>query len=207
MLYRLVLVACRTFITEPVRQLYPMSALVLTIATVNAITRPYKDQRANITATLSYIANLCIAVLNLVKAHLVAFGCDTNCSFRDTVAQYKDSFENVLFMYASIVATSIWFIYTIVQKILPNRKKNSQMLSKDGDFTDAWLLTGTRVLSPIIFHVLLGGTPGTACVWREGCGRCGHCVSCSHAGELSSTYIILRIIFTWDSFIFLYLSI
>ena len=119
MLYRLALVACRTFITEPVTRLYPMGALVLVMAVANAFIKPYKYQKANITATLSYVANLCIAGLNLVKAHLVAFGCDTNCQFRDTVVQYMDTFENVLLLYAPIAAIGLWILYTVVKLILP----------------------------------------------------------------------------------------
>ena len=122
MLYRLALVACRTFITEPVTRLYPMSALVLTMAVANAFIKPYKDQRANITATFSYIANLCIAGLNLVKANYVTFGCDTNCQFRDKVIQYMDTFDNVLLLYAPIAAIGLFVLYTVVQKILPKRK-------------------------------------------------------------------------------------
>ena len=121
-IYRVALVACKTFIIEPVKRLYIMSAMVLVMAVVNAIAQPYKDQRANTTATVSYIANLCIAGLNLVKAHLVSFGCDTNCQYRDAVFQYLGLFEKVLLFYAPLVAIGFFGVYTGVQKFLKKRK-------------------------------------------------------------------------------------
>ena len=99
-IYRVALVACKTFITEPVNRLYPMSTLVLAMTAANAIMRPCKDKRANTTATLSYIANLCIGGLNLVKAHLVVYGCDTSCVHRDTVIKYMGTIKNALLTYA-----------------------------------------------------------------------------------------------------------
>ena len=99
-----------------------MSALVLAMAVVNAIVKPYKDQRANTTATVSYIANLCIAGLSLVKAHLVAFGCDTNCQYRDAVFQYLGLFEKVLLFYAPLGAIGLLVIYTGVQKFIKKGK-------------------------------------------------------------------------------------
>ena len=122
MLYRLALVACRTFITEPVKRLYPMSALVLAMTAANAIMRPYKDQRANITATLSYIANLCIAGLNLVKAHLVAYGCDTSCDHRDSVIKYMGTIENALLLYAPFAAVGLLVVYQGLQKLVAKCK-------------------------------------------------------------------------------------
>ena len=117
MLYRLVLVACGTFITESVTRLYPMCALVLIMAAANAIIKPYKDQRANTTATLSYIANLCIGGFNLVKANYATFGCDTNCEFRVKIIQYMDTVENVLLLYAPLAAILLWVVYRGFQKI------------------------------------------------------------------------------------------
>ena len=121
-IYRVALVACRTFIIEPVKRLYVITALVLAMTVVNSLVKPYKDQRANTTANLSYVANLCIAALNLVKAHLVAFGCDTNCQFRDKVLQYMDTVEDVLLMYAPVAAVGLGLIYKGFQKIFKKRK-------------------------------------------------------------------------------------
>ena len=121
-LYRVSLVACRTFVNEPLTRLYAMSALVLAMAVVNAIMKPYNEQRANTTANLSYIANLCIAAVNLVKAHLVAFGCDTNCLFRNIVVRHMGTFENVLVLYIPLAAIGLWAVYRALQKIIKKRK-------------------------------------------------------------------------------------
>ena len=121
-IYRLILVTCRTFITEPVTRLYPMSALVVAITAANAIIRPYKDQRANKTATLSYIANLCLAGLNLIKAHLAAYGCDTSCHHRDTVIRYIGIFEGVLLIYVPFVAIGFWAVCAGLQKCFKKQK-------------------------------------------------------------------------------------
>ena len=122
MLYRLALVACRTFITEPVKRLYAMSALVLAMTAANAFIKPYKDQKANITATISYIANLCIAGLNLVKANYVAYGCNTGCDDRDKVIEHMVTFENALLLYAPFTAIGLWVVYKGIQRVVEKCK-------------------------------------------------------------------------------------
>ena len=121
-IYRVALVACRTFITEPVAKLYAMSALVVIMTALNAMIKPYKDKRANMTATLSYIANLCIAGISLVKAHLVAFGCNTNCQYRDTVVAYMGTVEDAFLLYAPFVALGLWVACMGLQKCLNKHK-------------------------------------------------------------------------------------
>ena len=88
----------------------------------NAMTKPYKDERANRTATLSYLANICLAALNLVKANYVAFGCDTDCQFRDTVIQYMGIFEEALLLYVPLVTIVLWFLCSRLQKCLRKGK-------------------------------------------------------------------------------------
>ena len=122
-IYRVILVGCRTFITEPVTRLYAMSALVTMMTALNAFIKPYKEQRANTTATLSYLANLLIAMINIVKAHLVNYGCDTNCDHRDTVVKYLGTVEDVLLLYVPLVAMGLWVIETGFQKCLKKCKK------------------------------------------------------------------------------------
>ena len=122
-IYRVILVGCRTFITEPVTRLYAMSALVTMMTALNAFIKPYKEQRANTTATLSYLANLLIAMISIGKAHLVNYGCDTSCDHRDTVVKYMDTVEDVLLLYVSLVAMGLWVIQTGFQKCLKKCKK------------------------------------------------------------------------------------
>ena len=122
-IYRVVLVGCRTFITEPVTRLYVMSALVIMMTALNAFIKPYKEQRANTTATMSYIATLLIAIINIGKAHLVKYGCDTSCDHRDTVVRYMGTVEDVLLLYVPVVAMGLWVIQTSFQKCLKKCKK------------------------------------------------------------------------------------
>ena len=122
-IYRVILVGCRTFITEPVTRLYAMSALVTMMTALNAFIKPYKEQRANTTATLSYLANLLIAMISIGKAHLVNYGCDTSCDHRDTVVRYMSTVEDVLLLYVPLVAMGLWAIQTGFQKCLRKCKK------------------------------------------------------------------------------------
>ena len=122
-IYRVVLVGCRTFITEPVTRLYVMTALVIIITTLKGFIKPYKEQRANTTATLSYIATLLIAMINIGKAHLVNYGCDTSCDHRDTVVRYMGTVEDVLLLYVPVVAMGLWVIQTGLKKCLKKCKK------------------------------------------------------------------------------------
>ena len=122
-IYRVILVGCRTFITEPVTRLYAMSALVTMMTALNAFIKPYKEQRANTTATLSYLANLLIAMISIGKAHLVNYGCDTSCDHRDTVVKYMGTIEDVLLLYVPLVAMGLWIIQTGFQKCLKKCKK------------------------------------------------------------------------------------
>ena len=121
-IYRVALVACIRFITEPVAKLYAMSSLVMILTALNAVIKPYKDKRANMTATLSYIVNLCIAGISLVKAHLVAFGCNTNCQYRDTVVTYMGTVEDAFLLYAPFVALGLWVACKGLQKCVKKHK-------------------------------------------------------------------------------------
>ena len=121
-IYRVALVACSTFITVPISRLYAMGALVMTMAVANAIIQPYKDQTANRTATLSYMTNLCITGLSLVKVHLVAFGCDTSCQHRDTGVHYMNTFEDILLLYAPLAVIVLWVVNKGLQKCLKKCK-------------------------------------------------------------------------------------
>ena len=82
-LYRVALVACNTFITKPISRLCVMTLVLIVVTIFNTFVKPYNDYKANLTASFSYAANLCLAVLNVLKAGLVTFDCKSNCSFQD----------------------------------------------------------------------------------------------------------------------------
>ena len=123
-LYRVALVACNTFIVEPISRLCLMTLVLIIVATINTFVKPYNDNKANLTASLSYAANLCLAMLNLFKTGLVTFDCKSNCSFQRTVLWYFDLTENVLLSYIPCVVIAVWFVYTVVQKCGPKSKKD-----------------------------------------------------------------------------------
>ena len=123
-LYRVVLVACNTFITEPISRLCLMTLILIIVTVVNTFVKPYNDYKANLTASLSYAANLCLAMLNLFKTGLVTFDCKSNCSFQRTVLWYFDLIENVLLSYIPCGVTASLFLYTIVQKYSLKNKKD-----------------------------------------------------------------------------------
>ena len=77
-LYRTILVACNTYITEPLTRIYFMSLMLLIIAVLNAVVKPYKQNTTNSVAVLSYAANLCIAMVNIGKSYMMTFGVATN---------------------------------------------------------------------------------------------------------------------------------
>ena len=95
-LYRVLLVICNTYITNPMTRLTIMTTILVHITVANILIKPYKDRRANQTASVSYIANICIAIINLCKTLLVTFGCETNCFLRATILHYMETIEDVV---------------------------------------------------------------------------------------------------------------
>ena len=86
-LYRLLLV-CNTYIIEPIPRLSVMISILFCVTICNVFVKPDKNHKANRTATLSYIANLCIAIVNFLKAGLVTFDCKTNCFYKTKLMYY-----------------------------------------------------------------------------------------------------------------------
>ena len=121
-LYRVVLVACNTYITDPLWRLWIMIIVLLVLAILNTIVKPYKDNRANITSILSYNANLCIAIINISKTTLATFDCKTNCSLKRTLFWYFNFCENTLLIYVPVAAFVCWVIFSIVKKIASKLK-------------------------------------------------------------------------------------
>ena len=123
-LYRVVLVACNTFITEPLYRLCLMTLVLIVVTVVNSFVKPYNDSKANFTASLSYAANLCLALLNIVRSVMITFDCKSNSSLQATVLWYFDLTENVLLSYIPCVVIAAWFVYTVAQKFSPKNKKD-----------------------------------------------------------------------------------
>ncbi len=127
-LYRVFLVACRTYISEPVSRVYVMTSVLLVVTIANIFLRPYKESKANKTATISYAATLCIAVINIGRAYSESFGCESNCVLKAAVMENLEIYENILMIYVPISAIAVWFLITGIGKI---KKKKSHKERKD----------------------------------------------------------------------------
>ena len=110
LIYRVLLVVCYTYVTEPLTRLYVMTSVLMATTVASTFLKPYKNRLANKTAALSYVASLSIAILNISKAVVVTFNCDTNCTFKNTLLWYLTSCEDVLLMYMPAVAFGFWLM-------------------------------------------------------------------------------------------------
>ena len=122
-LYRVILVACNTYITDPLNKLCMMSVVLAVISVANTTARPYKESNTNKVASISYMANICIASLNLFKTGLVKFGCHTNCSDTEAVISYLDEVENVLLIYAPVVLFPAALVFKAIRKCRGKKKE------------------------------------------------------------------------------------
>ncbi len=121
-LYRVTLVACKTYITDPFVRLCVMTALLLAISVVNGILQPYKSSRANKTAALSYAASICIAFVNFGRCLLVTFDCGINCPYKTEVEQLFNITESLFLVYIPVVAVGLWFVFTLLEKFRAKSK-------------------------------------------------------------------------------------
>ena len=110
-LYRVLLVICNTYITTPMTRLLIMTTILIHITVANILMKPYKGKRANQTASVSYITNLCIAIINLSKTMMSTFGCESNCFLRATVLQYMELTENMLLNWVPWAAVIVWVLH------------------------------------------------------------------------------------------------
>ena len=110
LIYRVLLVVCYTYVTEPLTRLYVMTSVLMVTTVASTFLKPYRNNLANKTATLSYVASLSIAILNISKAVVVTFNCDTNCTFKNTLLWYLTRCEDVLLLYLPAVAFGFWLL-------------------------------------------------------------------------------------------------
>ena len=114
--YRLMLVACSTSIIDPLIRISVMTIILSILSLTNTLLKPFKDNRANFTATLSYTANLFIAIINFGKTFFLNLGCEINCSLRSLVVWWFGRAEDLLLVYFPVVAVVMWLLRTAVQK-------------------------------------------------------------------------------------------
>ena len=122
-IYRMILVACNTYISNSIKKLCMMTSSLLCILLLLFILRPYKQKTGNVTAGISYIANCGIAMINLIKAVLDEYDCKINCSNKSNVLWYLDAGEQILLVYFPVASICLWLLITLLQKCLQKSKK------------------------------------------------------------------------------------
>ena len=122
-IYRMILVACNTYISGSVVKLCTMTSFLLGTMLLHSLLKPYKNRPANVTATLSYVANCGIAIINLVKAGWSDYGCQINCSDKSRVLEYLETTEQILLVYVPITSVCLWLLSTLLQKCVKKSKR------------------------------------------------------------------------------------
>ena len=123
-LYRLLLVVSNTYIVDPTSRIYLMTFGLMFITSLNIIVKPYKDSKTNITSSVSYLANLCIAFISAGKAGLIYYGCQFNCNRQEIYLDYMDWLENILLVYFPVSALFIWIFSAAIKKCTGHKKKD-----------------------------------------------------------------------------------
>ena len=117
-IYRVGLVACSTYITDPWSRLYTMTMILLVMSVTTGFVQPYENRTTNKVAILSYVANICIAVVNVWKTALATYGCTTNCeSHKDMTIFYMGMVEDVLLSYIPAVVVPVAFFFHRCTKV------------------------------------------------------------------------------------------
>ncbi len=122
-LYRVFLTVLYTYVKDPFLSLTFMTMSLFFITAGNCFLNPYRDNRANKTATLSYLATLCIAILNFVRAGLLVFDCGINCSYKENVLNFVNISESALVTWIPLVAVGCWALITVGQKCKQKMQK------------------------------------------------------------------------------------
>ena len=115
-LYRLMLVASNTYVTEPLLRLIIMTSLLVFMTICNSCVQPYKKRTANIVANISYLCNIVIAMINMCLAMLERFSCRTNCASMMVVVQWFNKCEQILVIYLPLGAAVLWFVMSRLTK-------------------------------------------------------------------------------------------
>ncbi len=119
-LYRMSLVWCSTYVTEPFPGLRAMTSLVLTVLLLTALVKPYKDNTNNKVALLPYLTSTCIAIINVAKSVLV-FGVYQPSVSVLSVLSYMDIVDNILLSGLPLLALCLW-IFFLVWKLVRGKK-------------------------------------------------------------------------------------
>ena len=121
-LYRLMLVASNTYVTEPLLRLIIMTSLLVFMTICNVCAQPYKKRTANIVATVSYLCNIVIAMINMCLAIIERFSCRTNCPSMVVVVQWFNKCEQILVIYLPLCAVVLCCVMSKLTKCKSKEK-------------------------------------------------------------------------------------
>ena len=121
-LYRTILVAFNTYITEPVTRIFVMSLILIVICLLTSIIKPYKENTANTFALLSYATNMCIALVSMFKVVMMTFDCRTNCPLKTILLDYVNVCEDFFLVYMPISVVVLSTLYMGLKKCTGKKK-------------------------------------------------------------------------------------
>ncbi len=132
-LHRMVLVACYTYIKEPLPRLSAMVVLVIGTGLATVLIKSYKDNRANKTACLSHIASICIAIINMCKCLVIASNYKPTSLSMVITLQYFDVCEAFLLTWLPVVAIGIWLLFSVGSRLQPRLKVQFEKLARENN--------------------------------------------------------------------------
>lgn len=137
-LFRVLLVACNTYITEPLWRLAGVTVAVLIMLVSSTLVKPYKDKRANLTSAFSYSATLVVAMINFGKAFMLTFESQRNMQLKVNILALFDLTENILIVYVPIAACLVWVLASAGGKcakmsVLPCKERKKKSRENVGD--------------------------------------------------------------------------
>ena len=129
-LFRIFLVGCQTYISEPIIRLLLMNVALILITSATIYVKPYVDKKANFTAIFSYCASLVIVSINIGKAFMITFDSKRNLPLKVGILRYFDKIEDTLLLYVPVAAVVLWLLCTGIVKC-KSRKKQVTDLDDD----------------------------------------------------------------------------
>ena len=113
--YRLSLIWISQFVTQSLIRLLFMILALVVIFVCHILLKPFKDGLANKIVRVTYIATLVIAMINMTRIYSSYFECEHDCQQFNTMSSFFNFAEDILLIYAPIIAVVIASIVKIVK--------------------------------------------------------------------------------------------
>ncbi len=119
-LYRMILVICETYISEPFPGLSTMTLFVLCMFLCVTFAKPCREDVANKLMSFSFAANIMIAVFNICKAALNAGNFESNALVEAMLVLF-DVLETWLMV--PLTAVALWAVFSVVKQKIRKYKR------------------------------------------------------------------------------------